>query len=243
MRKRVEDASIPEHPVPHAGVRHFIDRLSQERSDKFAWRRAFFLSVALYPIGIALLVYFSTLPRVQDFVIEHDRASGQYLAIGPARPFDPPDVNTRRALLAHFVEDLYTITDPHAQISLNRWIYSRIPQTSPAFNAINGMLNDPTTGTAAMRARGETYAAEVTNVEAIDGEHFNVYYTLRIYAAGSVPRAVQQRRAQITAQIDPSVVDPAVLWLNPERLFITQYLDNPAGSADSIDGGGDQSSP
>jgi hypothetical protein len=42
----------------------------------------------------------------------------------------------------------------------------------------------------------------------------------------------QHRRAQIVAQLDPSVDDPGVLWVNPERFFIMEYIDNPSGSVE-----------
>jgi type IV secretory pathway TrbF-like protein len=220
-------------PQAVGGVRHFIERLSQERSDKYAWRRAFFLSIALYPIGIALMVYFATLPRVQDFVIEHDRSTGQYIALGPAAPFEPPDINSRRALIAHFIEDLYTVTDEHSQVNVSRRIFGHVPSSSPAYGAISALLHDPNVGIAAMRRHQYTYAVTVDNVDSVDDTNFTASYTLRIYDARNVLLSTQKRRAQIVARIDPNVVDPAVLWVNPERMFITQYIDNPAGDAES----------
>jgi type IV secretory pathway TrbF-like protein len=231
MRKRVNGA-VDIQPKNVAGVRDFVDRLSQERTDKFAWRRAFFLSILLYPIGIALMVYFATLPRVQDFVIEHDRASGQYIALGPAKPFEAPDVNAQRALIAHFIEDLYTITDEHSQVNVRRRIFAHIPQSAPAYQAISAMLHDQQIGTDAMRRRQLTYAVTVDNVDSVDASHFTADYTLRIYDARNSLQSTQHRRAQIVAQIDPTVDDPEVLWVNPERLFILQYIDNPAGAVE-----------
>lgn len=218
------------------GVREFVSRISEERRDKAAWRRLSFILIAGYPIMIAVLVYLAQLPQVQPFLIALTQ-TGAYVPIGPAKPFDPPDIDARESAIGHWIEDLYTVTDAHSQVNIRKRVYGMLKAGSQAFRAVDEYWTDPTRGPDAMRNSKLTYSVTVENVDATDNEHFTADYTLRVFDNQNDLRATEHRHAQLTVEFHPEVKDPNLLWVNASRLYITQFMDGPAGNVAPTTGG------
>jgi type IV secretory pathway TrbF-like protein len=211
-------------------VREFVSRISEERKDKTAWRRVAFLLMIGYVIGIALLVYFAQLPRVEPFLIAYDSSTGAYIPIGPAKPEDPPGITSRVATIGRWLEDCYTVTDFHSQVNIKNRCFGGVKAGSQAYNAIHSYWYDPQRGPDAMRGAKLTYSITVENVDATDNQHFTADYTLRVFDDMNELRATENRHAQITAEWHPEISDPKILWANPDQLFVTQFIDGPAGN-------------
>ncbi len=218
------------------GVREFVSRISEERRDKAAWRRWTFILAAGYPVLFAVIVYLAQLPQVQPFLIALT-STGAYIPIGPAKPFDPPDVQSREAVIGHWLEDCYTVTDEHSQLNVRKRCFGMVKSGSQAYQAVNAYWSDPMRGPDAMRANKLTYSITVENVDATDNEHFIADYTLRVFDNQNELRETDNRHAQITAEFHPEVKDPNLLWVDPSRIYITQFMDGPAGNVAPTTGG------
>lgn len=215
------------------GVREFVSRISQERKDKAAWRRVTFVLLAGYVVGIALLVFFATLPRVEPFLIEHDSTTGSYTAIGPAKAIDPPGIQSREASIGEWLERLYTVTDDHSQVNVKKRVFGMVKAGSQAYIAVSTYWKDPQRGPDALRDAKLTYSVTVLNVDATDNQNFTADYQIRVFDSQNTLRATENRHAQITAEFHPEITDPRILWANPSQLFITQFVDAPANAAPS----------
>jgi type IV secretory pathway TrbF-like protein len=214
-----------------------VSKVTDEREDKLAWRRAFFIAVAGYPVLIGLMVYFATLPKVIAFLVEHDSVTGTYTPLGPAKPMAAPDTDSRRATIGHWLEDVYTVTDEHSQVNVRRRVFGMTKNGTDGYGSVDTLLKDPVSGTDAMRKARLIYAVTVDNVAASDNQHFTADYTLRVYDDNNTLRQASHWHAVIVAEWHPEIDDPAIIWVNPSRLFITSFITNPAGAAEPGVGG------
>ncbi len=210
------------------GARLHTSRVSLERADKAHWKLAFFILLSFFPVMIGVMVWLAmSVPKTQVFAVQRDSA-GNTVPLGPVTPLEPPNIAQRKVALTRWLQELYITTDEVSQKHFIDRVYGMVGSGTPAEGTVDGIYRNPAFDPKEMRKNHQHLTITVPGVDSSSDTDFKTDYVVRRYNQDNSVDATYKRHATFKVVFDDSV-DSGSLWVNPYRIFITDFNDEPGG--------------
>lgn len=218
-------------------LRRFVETLRLESGDKRtsdeharAWRRGFFVLVLLFGFSEKGRWDLEHRAAPAPFVIQHDRQTGEYTTLGPAKETEDPTVPDRKVAVGRFVADLLEV-DGAPYGPKRRRINAHVIDHSQAADFVRVLFDRSDHDPTVIGARHHrSVRIDGYDVKAPDGSVMDVTYETQVLTLDDQP---EEKPLRFTAHVEMAFVSDmpeAKLWDDPERLRMRVFRVEPAPS-------------